>query len=189
MKKEITQNTLVDYPRLEKLVEFYNQTRHLSGDIAEVGVYKGGTAYLLCERALAHNDHVYLFDTFKGMPKVSDKDLHHKGDFADTSVNAVIRLLGSFRNYAIYMGKFPQDTGYTVEQFNFKLVHLDCDIYESVKDSLELFWPKMVPGGIIVFDDYNEPNCPGAKLAVREFFKDNPEKIVETVQSQAIVVK
>lgn len=183
--KQVTKNTLVDYPRLNKLAEFLKQTEQLPGAVAEVGVYKGGTAYLLA--SLTHNS-VYLFDTFEGMPETSSYDLHHKGDFADTSLRAVTELLKNLPNAIIYKGIFPSDTAHHVQGEQFSFVHLDCDIYQSLKESLEFFYPRMTQGGIIAFDDYAEPNCPGAKRAIDEFFATLPEKPFLTTQSQAAVI-
>lgn len=182
---QITSNTLVDYPRLIQLLDFLEETSLLAGNVAEVGVYKGGTAYLLSQNTAKQ---VYLFDTFQGMPKVKEGvDLHHEGDFADTSYEQVAELLKEFSNVTITKGLFPKDSGNIVASKQFSLVHLDCDIYDSVKEALEFFYPRMLSGGIIVFDDYAEPNCPGAKLAVDQFFQDKPQKPFLTTQSQAAV--
>ena len=56
-----------------------------------------------------------------------------------------------------------------LEQEQFSLVHLDCDLYQSYKDCLEFFWPRLSPGGIIHFDEYDDPSWPGCNLAVDEF--------------------
>ncbi len=182
--KEVTQNTLVDYPRLKIIAESLDKTNHLHGEIAEIGVYKGGTAYLI-----ASNTHkqVHLFDTFEGMPEVNEHDLHHKGDFADTSLEAVAGLLKDFSNIRLYKGLFPDTVTLDVKYASYSFVHIDVDIYQSVKDCLEFFSYRMVPGGIIVLDDYNAPSCPGAKLATDEFCAKMKYKLELTVQSQAII--
>jgi O-methyltransferase len=186
--KQTTDNTLVDYPRLDKLIEFFSQTQDLPGDFAEVGVYKGGTAYLLAQMATQCHKRLFLFDTFHGMPPVdASKDLHHEGDFNDTSLKHVANLLEPFINVAMYQGIFPKYNLEYVEFRKFSLVHLDVDIYPSVKECLEFFAPRMTPGGIIVLDDYLEPNCPGAKLAADDFVEKNGYTVVPTVQSQAII--
>jgi hypothetical protein len=56
------------------------------------------------------------------------------------------------------------------------LLHLDCDLYESYSTCLNALYPKVRPGGIIVFDEYEDNNFPGAKRAIDEFFRDKPEK-------------
>ncbi len=183
---EVTKNTLVDYPRLDKLVEFLDETKDLPGDVAEVGVYKGGTAYLLASHT---SKYLFLFDTFNGMPPVLSVDLHHEGDFADTSLEGVKELVrkSNKSNLSLHKGIFPVENSEVVEKSSFSLVHLDVDIYPSVKECLEFFTPRMVKGGIIVLDDYLEINCPGAKLAADEFAKENNLIIEPTVQSQAII--
>lgn len=47
----------------------------------------------------------------------------------------------------------------------------------------------MVSGGIIILDDYNAPSCPGAKLAVDEFVSNKVEKVIPTVECQAMIIK
>ncbi len=183
---EIVSNTLVDYPRLYNLRQYLFETRGVFGDIAEVGVYKGGTALLICQETKGLKE-IFLFDTFAGMPKVdANKDLHKQGDFADTSLEAVKALLNDY-NPEIYQGLFPFVTGDYVDKHYFSLVHLDVDIYTSVKECLEFFYPRMAVGGIIVLDDYLEPNCPGAKLAADEFALAKGIQIEATTQSQAII--
>jgi O-methyltransferase len=63
------------------------------------------------------------------------------------------------------------------EQFCF--VHLDCVIYESYKSCIEFFYPRLASGGVILFDEYNDPPWPGCARAVNEYLADKPEKLVE----------
>lgn len=183
---ETTKNTIVDYPRLEVILSQLIRTNHLPGLVAEVGVYKGGTAHLICTNTIKP---VLLFDTFTGMPQVGPHDMHSTGDFDDTSLGAVQELLSGCNNAVLAQGIFPLIHGKTFENCKFSFVHLDCDIYQSVRKCLEWFYPRMVPGGVIILDDYNEPNCPGAKLAADEFVLLKNETLLPTVQSQAIIIK
>jgi O-methyltransferase len=66
---------------------------------------------------------------------------------------------------------------------------VDVDIYRSVLDCCRFFYPRLVTGGAIVFDDYGRNSCPGAKAAVDEFFADTPEQPVYVATGQAFVVK
>ena len=185
---EVIKNTIVDKERLDFLYSFVVSTKGLPGDIAEVGVYKGGTAYLLREYCDEYKI-VYLFDTFSGMPYSRDGvDTHKVGDFRDTSIVDVVNLFKG-KVVSINPGIFPRDTGHVIAAENFSLVHLDCDVYDSVFFSLTFFWKRMVPGGIIVFDDYNAPTCPGAKKAVDDFFRNTSFYVLPTVGSQAYVRK
>ena len=73
---------------------------------------------------------------------------------------------------------FFEDTLPRISEERFSLAHLDCDLYTSYKTCLEFVYPRMLPGGVIVLDDYRLPAnvYPGADKAVDEFFADKPEK-------------
>lgn len=186
MNEVIIKNSLVDFPRLEQIKKYVNQTNPLSGDCAEVGVFTGGTAYLICENT---QKRVYLFDTFEGLPEVTQGiDLHHKGDFT-SSIAHLTNVLRPFNNYMILKGIFPRDNRAIVENKKFAFVHLDVDIYPSTKECLEFFYPRMVQGGVIVMDDYNLGSCPGVPKAFDEFMADKPEKEFVDVQGQRSFVK
>ena len=58
------------------------------------------------------------------------------------------------------------------------LLHLDGDLYESYKVSLNVLYRKVVRGGIIMFDEYADPRWVGARKAIDEFFADKPEVVV-----------
>lgn len=132
------------------------------GNFAEVGVYRGGSAQHLYEVACATQRQLYLFDTFAGMPFRDAIDVHPVGDFGDTSLQYLRKALP----LAIFrVGVFPETLGYTGP---LALVHVDCDQHRSVRDCCELLAPRMVAGGVMVFDDYNV--LPGARLAVDEIF-------------------
>ena len=113
---------------------------------------------------------LYLFDTFEGMPVTdADKDWHKKGDFADTSLEAVTSYIGHGDLCVVRKGLIPATfTGLESAQIAF--AHIDVDIYKSIIDCLQFIWPRLTFGGFIVFDDYGFPTCPGARSAVDEFF-------------------
>lgn len=182
--------TLVDHARCYVLHRFAKQASVLPGDLAEVGVYKGGTAKLLALTTALHaKKTVHLFDTFAGMPPADGAvDCHHQGDLGDTSLEAVRRHLRDCNNVRFYEGFFP-DTAGAVENLRFCLVHVDADIYNSVKDSCAFFYPRLEKGGIMVFDDYGFPSCPGARKAVDEFFADKPECPVYLPSGQCVVLR
>ena len=181
-------HTLVDHSRCYVLYQLAKQASALPGDLAEVGVYKGGTAKLLALSTERAKKAVHLFDTFAGMPPADAAvDHHHEGDLGDTSLEAVQRHLRDCDNVRFYAGFFPATAG-PVENLRFCLVHVDADIYQSVKDSCKFFYPRMEVGGIMVFDDYGFSSCPGARKAVDEFFAGKPEFPVYLPSGQCMVV-
>jgi len=167
------QHTLVDRARCYMLYQVARQTAHLAGEVAEVGVYKGGTAKLLA-RSLPHKS-VHLFDTFAGMPATNPGlDKHVGGDFSDTSLDEVRQHLKDCGNVRFYQGVFPSTAG-PVEATRFSLVHVDADIYDSVRACCEFFYPRLERDAVLIFDDYGFPTCPGARKAVDDFFRDKVE--------------
>jgi O-methyltransferase len=133
------------------------------GDVAELGVYLGGTA---AEMARAAGDRlVHCFDTFVGMRgcPIHPKDWHKAGDFADVP-GYVIPELQKWPNVRIYKGVFPATAAGFKARLSF--VHLDADLYQSTLDGLKVFYPLLNPGGIILIDDYGRDTCPGVAAAV-----------------------
>lgn len=169
----------------------YQLARHasrLDGDFAEIGVYRGGTAKLLANITDRAKRELHLFDTFDGMPETDSRDLHTAGDFADTSLADVKRFLADHGSVHFHQGLFP-DTAGPVKEKRFALVHVDVDIASSVEACCEFFYPRLVPGGVMVFDDYGMTSCPGAKLATDTFFADKQEPVMHLLTSQAVVLK
>ena len=116
------------------------------------------------------------------------KHLHKKGDFKDTSLSAVSAFLKPFPKIIFKQGFFPQSAkGLSVPRFSF--VHIDVDIYQSVLDSLNYFYPQMARGGVMLFDDYQWKDTPGVEEAIHEFFKDKPEKPTISAVYQCLIIK
>lgn len=168
--EEIEDLTLVDCDTAYVLYQAVSSSIDLVGDVAEVGVYRGGTARLIARALEGSGKTLHLFDTFSGMPEVdSQVDYHRKDDFADTSVEAVERVLQGLGKYRLHPGCFPESAA-GLSSTVFCFAHIDVDIYRSVIDACRFFWPRLAAGGAILFDDYGHVSCRGAKKAVDEFF-------------------
>lgn len=170
------------------LREMLYQVRHLPGDFVECGVYKGASAYWMC-KAAAPGRRVHLFDSFQGLPKPSEKDGDHweEGKFSDTSTSEVIKNLEPYRNFYLHPGWIPE----TFHDFDspISFLHIDVDLYTPTLRSLIGLWRYVIPGGIMICDDYGFAQCPGAKRAVDEFFQSKPENVSSLPTGQALVIK
>ena len=163
-------NTLVSADRCYILWALLRQAIHVNGDIWECGVYKGGTAAMMAAvlRDAKLSKKLFLFDTFEGMPETDAKrDWHKRGEFSDTSVEAVSNYVGCEEFCDVRKGYMPA-TFQGLESAKIALAHIDVDIYKSILDCLGFVWPRLSPGGFIIFDDYGFPSCPGARFAVDE---------------------
>ncbi len=189
LMKQIEGYTIVSRARCFILYQFAKQARTMNADVSEIGVYRGGTAKLISKVVAGNAQTVHLFDTFSGMPPTdSTKDLHKEGDFSDTMIDEVKKYLKDCNNVRFYQGFFP-DTSGPVINLQFCFVHIDVDIYKSVLDCCEFFYPRMIKGGIMVFDDYGFLSCFGAKMAVDEFFSDKVESPCYLPTGQCFVIK
>jgi len=129
-----------------------------------------------------------LFDTFEGMPETDPTlDFHRRGDFEDTSLASVMGFVGDHKYISYHKGTIPE-TFVGLEDSMITFAHIDVDIFKSVKDCCEFIYPKMrIAGGVIVFDDYGFPSCPGALLAVDQFFVDKKHIPLVLQTGQAVV--
>ncbi len=190
----IADHTLVDLYRCYELWHLLGQTRHLQGDVLEVGTWRGGTGCLMGHRAraLGLDTEIFLCDTFTGVVKTSDSDAHYGGgEHADTSlatVEALSREL-DLDNLRILQGIFPEDTADQISDRQFRLCHIDVDVYQSGKDVLAWVWPRLAVGGVVVFDDFGFPSTTGITKLVHEF-EDLPDRVcVQNLNGHAVFIK
>lgn len=163
------------------LYQLFRLTAGVVGDTAECGVYIGAGSYLICrmnqEPQFAGRTH-FMFDSFEGLsqPSPVDGPYWKKGDLV--CLEDVARSnLRAFGNSRLLKGWIPTRFAEVGER-KFSFVHIDVDLYEPTRDSIEFFYPRMSDGGIIVCDDYRLNTCPGATAAIDNFLKDKPEKML-----------
>lgn len=167
--------SLVDKYRCFELWKLIEQSAKLNnGSIIEIGVWQGGTGALIAKQAknCGIEDRVFLCDTFTGVVKADEKDSSYEGgEHADTSRKTAEKLIFTrmnLDNVEILEGIFPDQTGHSVEGLQFRFCHIDVDVYQSAKEIVDWIWDKMVPGGIIVYDDYGFYGCDGITKYVEE---------------------
>jgi ADP-heptose:LPS heptosyltransferase len=159
------------------------------GDIAELGVYKGNTAYMLASFARRIGVTAYLLDTFEGFDDadLEGMDANKAMQFFDTSLEAVQSLVGS-ASVAFIKGYFPDSSARIPHGTQFCLVHIDCDLYAPFKAALDYFYPRMAPGGFMIMHDYASLHWDGAERAIDEFFSGKPESIVPVADGSGTVI-
>ena len=165
--------SLNPFEKLRLLADHALSVRHLPGDLADLGAYRGGTSLIL--KRLLPEKYLHLFDTWTGNP-IDDPLCHHKtGEWA-TSLEDCKKLVGD-ADY--HQGVFPL----TATGDSFCFVYVDMDTYDATRDAIAYFWPRLVTGGKILFDDYGWEPCAGVKKAVDEVLQ------VQVVGHTAIGVK
>jgi len=194
---QIQNNTLVDLYRCWELWSLVRQSAKLDGDLIEIGVWRGGTGAILAKQAATCgiNGLVYLCDTFRGVVKAGAEDASYQGgEHADTSRQTVETLIHDqlkLTNVRILEGIFPDDTAHLIEtsDAHFRLCHIDVDVYRSAKEILDWVWPRMVPGGIVVYDDYGFSTCQGLARFVDEQVDTKDRLVLHNLNGHAIVIK
>ena len=174
------------------MIKLLKQALVLEGDVIECGVFHGGSLRKICKtvRDIPTNQPrtVLGLDTFTGFPptSLSNMDttlfrplssLQYK--FRDCRV--VPTELKQFAEaFQINLDLRPGPFAKTLPQLGTRqycFVHMDCDTYASHLECLSALFDQIVPGGIIVYDDYGSTKWPGATKAIDEFLSKKPETV------------
>lgn len=158
----------------------------LDGDVIECGVYKGGSSLQIAKKmkSLASKKTLYALDTFEGHPYDDAEDMPKelvdqvyqknepkkaKGVLNDVDLNEIKNHFAreNLDNTVFLKGLF-EDSFKKISDKKFCFAHIDADFYLSVKQCIEFLKKRIVPNGIIVFDDYNDEYLPGCTKAVDE---------------------
>lgn len=158
------------------------------GDTAECGVYLGTSSWFICDHFRSSDRVHHGFDSFEGLsePVAADGSHWHVGDLSSREADARERLRPF--NARLYRGWIPERFHEVAHQ-TFAFVHIDVDLYEPTRDSLEFFYPRMAAAGVILLDDHGHTTCPGSTRAAEEYMSDKPESIIQLTTGQAFIVK
>jgi len=143
----------------------------------------------------------HVFDSFKGLSKptvldalsqslvaeLTQKFGHAEGAFA-ASLPDVKNALAEFPGIEYHEGWIPSVFD-TVPEAQYRFVHIDLDLYEPTRASLEYFYPRLVNGGLIVCDDYGSLLWPGARQAVDAFSIESSVPFIRVSTGQALIWK
>ena len=129
----------------------------------------------------------YAFDTFSGMPENAEGNAMFSArnfecsleDFSRFNRNVGILEGKGVRYFKGTFAEIARREGHTLAALQpAAIVNIDCDLYASTRDALELVHPKLAQGSVVLVDDWNvfnaDRNC-GERWAVREFLATHPE--------------
>jgi len=167
----------------------------LDGHTAECGAYEGRGSYLILDVLNGRDREHHIFDSFEGVSQPIELDRHESEDVVQWSKNdmsvpieVVRQRLQRFPNVRYHEGWIP-DRFDDVADHRFSFVHIDVDLYEPTRDSIEFFFPRLERGGVLLCDDYAAVGTPGARRAMDEYFEEQPESIACTLAGSGFVVK
>jgi hypothetical protein len=148
------------------------------GDYAELGTYRGISARLIL-RHMHPDAKLHCFDTFDGFDNKDTRaetlEVRNRGidgAFSDTSLRRAEKYIldgkSSDDRLCFHKGFFP-DTFKGMEKHSWRFVHLDPDLYAPTLEGLKCFYPRLVPGGVILLHDYYS-FFTGVRRAADEYF-------------------
>jgi hypothetical protein len=165
--------------------------KNLEGDFVECGVWKGGNIllYKLLNDFYGLNKTIFAYDTFEGMTAPEDVDIEFTGRSAKqlledheylnpgnvlcfSSLNSVKKNISEYtklKNINFIIG--PVEKSLLLEKNlpkKISILRLDTDWHSSTKIELEILYPRLVQGGILIIDDYG--HWQGSKKATDEYF-------------------
>ena len=196
----VQSHTMVDRYRCYELWDLVAQAAKRPGAFIEVGVWRGGSGLLMAQRLtqLGFARTIYLCDTFRGLVKTGPTDYASDGMHSDTSAESVRRLASSLslENVIVHEGIFPDDTADRIPEDKVAFCHVDVDVRRSAEDVIGWIWPRLVVGGIVVFDDYGfggsiglTKGVTGLTSLVNEMKMENDRVFVHNLNGHGILVK
>jgi hypothetical protein len=168
---------------------------NVAGDFVECGVWKGGNLILygLMARRYGLTRRIWGYDTFEGMTEPTDNDVQfgtnvkahtewasrQSGDVNTWCYSPFEEVEHNFRGevgdapLTLVKGKV-EDTLDRPENIpeRIAILRLDTDWYESTRKELEVLYPRLERGGVLLIDDYGAWS--GSRKAVDEYFADKP---------------
>ena len=179
-----TVSECMPWTKLKLLADQFQTVVGLPGSVADLGAYRGACSLVL--RRIAPDKRLHIFDTWAGTPFDDDLCHHKKGGWL-ASLMECKNLVGEDSLTIYHEGIFPETAQGIEEMFSF--VCVDMDTYQSTKDAIEFFWPRLLTGGKLYFDDYAWEPCAGVKKAVDEKFADAPTKAIYPSLFTCVVTK
>jgi O-methyltransferase len=183
---------------LRKAFDYAKKTGVLyKGDYFEFGIAKGYTiwyAQTLLNKFGSPNMHCWGFDSFQGLPKpigLDDTGEFYEGQFAcskKTVERSIVSHDGNLKYITLIEG-FYQDSlkpglikRYKMQKVAICLI--DCDLYASTVDVLEFIRGILIPGSILLFDDWNAFSSHGGEQkALKEYLAKYPKTILRPLFS------
>lgn len=169
-----------------QIIAAVRATRGLGGAMAEAGVLMGGSARLIA--AAKGTAPLHLFDVFETQPAASDPAGNevraHFGEIHGDR-RAVEHLLAGHDDVRLHPGVFPASAQH-LEHERFAFVHLDMDLVSSTRAGLAFFLPRLLPGGILIGDDYADP---GVRRCFAERTDLEDHTVIDLPWGQAMLVR
>jgi hypothetical protein len=172
------------------ILEFLHKSLDLEGDVCEFGVAQGATSALLANEIRGTQKNLWLFDSFRGLPKPTEKDLLINDIFNLGSIDRyegtmdcqVDEVIARLKDISFPLSRTRIVAGFVEETIKYVTLtdkvcfaYVDFDFYSPTSIVLKFLDKSLSAGGFVVVDDYGFFSS-GVKTAVDEFIADHPGK-------------
>lgn len=184
----------------------YVVEKGIEGDFVECGVWRGGNSIIAADvfRSRTARKAVWLFDTFAGMTEPTAADVNFRGEPADVKFGRsqqadhnewcyapLEEVQSNFQRHGLLDADVRFVKGDVARTLldpqglpaKIAVLRLDTDWYESTKVELEVLYPRLSHGGVLIIDDYG--HWGGARKAVDEYFDARTRPFLQYIDNTA----
>lgn len=159
----------------------------------ECGTANGVTAYFALKEIENHlkdsRFFMHLYDSWDSMreKELLESERDHIGNYSELDINTTKSNLKEFEDKLVFhVGYIPESLDSKNAPKSIVFMHIDLNSAKPTFAALEFFFPKLVSGGVILFDDYGQEEYKETKRVIDEFFSDKPGLVLKLPTSQAI---
>lgn len=161
---------------------------NLEGDFVECACYKGTTVRIICDYVDFGNykdRKYYLYDLFEHDPNMPHHSLPEHGSHLYEYVK---NRFSDLSNVIVTKGKVPEIL-YEISPQKIAFMHIDLNNAHAEIGALEVLFDRMVPGSVLILDDYGWLGYRAQKEAEDPWFEKRGYKVLEIPTGQGIVIK
>jgi O-methyltransferase len=177
--------------RINTLAWAAAEAQRLDGDFVECGVWRG-----FCSAVLTHyldfqmqDRTFYLYDTFEGIPPDLDSEKHDSPLFREAGLyESVLARFTRYPNVRVVKGTVPDSFAQSVPE-RIAFMHIDMNSSKSEIATLEALFDRIVPGGLVVFDDYGWTGYQAQQVAEDAWTRRRGHRILELPTGQGLLIR
>lgn len=163
-------------------------------NFVECGVGDGISAFFTLREISGqknyHKFSMHLYDSWKVMrqEELLSTELSKIGKYDKLDIEITKRNLSEFQDHIIYHQDYIPESFNTLPKPPNSIVylHIDLNSAKPTLATLKLFYPRLVKGGVILFDDYGWREYEDTKKVIDEFFSDKPGILLKFPTAQAL---
>jgi O-methyltransferase len=170
--------------RLSTLVWAARQVSGLEGDFVECACYRGSSVRTVMDMVDISHRRYFLYDLFE-----HDETMPH-GAMPEHSATLLEEVRARFPepNVIITQGRVPESLEIAAPE-KIAFMHLDLNNREAEIGALEKLWDRIVPGGVLILDDFGWCGYMPQYVAETDWFAARGYSILELPTGQGMVIK